>query len=253
MTSCKATFWLSLVINSDSSIRYYSNQSILKSELGQKVKSVYQTKNRFYALYENNFLILPDGKTIVGVDEKTEKILVTEDIITNKPVSFGKHEGRIQTLLYDEVTESLFAGDQKGYVKQYKRGSSNNPFNLVKDYGDVGIYSVYSSALVGRFALFGGCNFTLVAIDIQERRLFKNITRSLFLSTFSLQVFHNLDNKVYLSIGGYEPYYYLNVSDFLDVTKMYNHKKNLTESNQKKAKFFKHYNKIKKRKMEDLV
>ena len=176
-----------------------------------------------------------------------------EDITTNKAVSFGKHEGTILTLLYDEVTESLFAGDKEGQIKQYKRSSSNYPFNLVKDYGNVGFERVICSAQVGQFALFGGFNRTLVAIDIQERSLFKNIRRSLFYFNFSLQVCHSLDNKVYLCLGGDDPKYSLNVSDFLDVTDMYNYKKQFTVVNENKIHSFKHSKKIKKRKMEDLV
>ena len=226
----------------------------MKSEPRQKVKPLYQTKNRFYAFYEKHFLVLHDGRTIVGVDGNNQNTIIMEDITTNKAVSFGKHKGTIETLLYDQVTQSLFAGDRSGHVKQYKRGSSStHAFSLVKDYGDVGIYSVYSSAQVGRFALFGGCNCTLVAIDIQERRLFKNITRSLFLSTFSLRVCHGQENKVYLSLGGDDPCYYSTVSDFLDVTKMYNHKKESSVLNEKQTKILKYSKKIKKRKNDNLV
>ena len=127
----------------------------MKSKSCEKVRFTNQTKNQFFALFENNFLVLPDGKTIVGPDKNNQKTIITEDIITNKATIFGKHEGRIRTLLYDQVTQSLFAGDYCGRIKQYKRSSSTHAFSLVKDYGDVGIYSVYSSAQVGRFALFG--------------------------------------------------------------------------------------------------
>ena len=76
---------------------------------------------------------------------------------------------------------------------------------------------------------------------------------SLFDWTVSLQVCHGFSDKVYLSIAGDEPDYPNAFSDFLDVTEIYIHKKEFSESNQKKILSFKNRKKIKKRKFEDLV
>ena len=199
------------------------------TEPGEKVRYTYQTKNMFCALNENSFLILPDGKTIVGVHKKTEKTLTIEDIITNKASTFGNHEDRIYTLLYHEVTQSLFTGDYTGRIKQYKRGNSTHAFNLVKDYGDVGIGQVLSSGQVGRFALFGGCNLALVAIEVLERWVYNKKIESPFINIFCLQVCHGVDQAVYLSIGGYKQSHFWRSSDFLDVTEVYKYKQEFSE------------------------
>ena len=225
----------------------------MTSKSGEKVKSTNQTQNQFSGKYKKGFFVLPDKKTIVGVSDNNVKTLFTEDITTNKVTLFGKHRQSIYTLLYDKVTESLFGGDCSGHVKQYKRSSSNNLFSLVKDYGDVGVYRVICSAQVGRFALFVGRNYSIILIDILERRLFKNIRRSPFSLTFSLQVCHGLNDRMYLCLGGYNPNYSSTVSYFLDVTDMYNYKKQFTVVNEKKIHSFKHSKKIKKRKIEDLL
>ena len=197
----------------------------MKSNPGEKVKFTNQTKNQFCAENENSFLVLHNGRTIVGVELNTKKTLVNEDITTSKAVSFGKHEGRIQTLLYDEGSGSLFTGDCSGRIKQYKRGSSTHAFSLVKDYGNLGIEIVFSSAQVGGLALFGGSNHSLVAINIHERTLCEGQIKSPFYHTFSLQVCQGVGQKKYLSLGGTKSNYSSSVSDFLDVTEMYNHKK----------------------------
>ena len=197
----------------------------MKSKLDEQVKSVHQTKNQFFALYENSFVILPDGKTIVGVHKKTQNTVIMEDITTNKVTTVGKHENTIYTLLYDKLTGTLFAGDYNGCIVQYRRGNSKNHFSLLKDFGDSGIKAVYSSAQVGRFAFFGGRNHWIVAIDIYERRLCKSKIRSPFYSTFSLQVCHGLNDKVYLSVGGCLRNDHLNRSDFLDVSMVYEKQK----------------------------
>ena len=162
---------ISKIINSSSSIRSFSLESIIKSKPGEQVVPVYQTKNKFYALFETSFVVLPDGKTIIGVKGYTQNTLITEDITTNKAVSFGRHKGTIQTLLYEKVTQSLLAGDNRSCIKQYRRGNSNNHFILVKDYGDVGIDRVMCSAQVGRLAFFGASNYSIVVIDVIDRRL----------------------------------------------------------------------------------
>ena len=193
----------------------------MKSEPEGEVEPVNQTKNEFFAFYETSFLVLPNGRTIVGVDGETEKTLVTEDISTNKATAFGKHEDRICTLFYDKVTENLFAGDRSGHVKQYRRGCSDHPFTILKDHGDVGIGSLYSSAQVNGFCFFGGSDSSLVAIDIHGRRLYKGKIKSAYGWILSLQVCHGLDEKVYLSVSVDHPYYFFNNSDFLDVTEIY--------------------------------
>lgn len=155
------------------------------------------------------------------------------------------HKGTIQTLLYDEATGSLFAGDHTGRIKQYKRGNSHNNFSLVKDYGHVGIGAVFSSAQVGGLALFGGCDNYLVGISIREHDLVKKI-RSPFNYTCSLQVCHGVDQKVYLSLGGDEPDYSSFKSDFLDVTEVYHMQKESSEFTKKQIKPKKEVEKVHK-------
>ena len=168
---------------------------------------------------------MPDDKKFMGVHKKSEKTLIIEDIITNKASTFGNHEDRIYTLLYHEVTQSLFAGDYTGRIKQYKGGASTHAFNLIKDYGKLGIGIVSSCAQVGRLGLFGGSKKYLIGINIYERTLCKGQIKSPFRYTYSLQVCKGVGQKVYLSLGGTKSNYSSSVSDFLDVTRMYNQKK----------------------------
>ena len=194
---------------------------------------------------------MPDGKTIVGVDLNTKNTLVNEDIRTNKSSTFGKHENDILTLLYNEVTASLFAGDFTGQIKQYKRGNSKQPFSLVKDYGNLGIGTVFSSTQVGRLALFGACKNYLRGINIHERTLCKGQIRGPYFNTYSLQVCHGAGQKAYLSLGGSLPGYSSSKSDFLEFTNIYHNQKELTEFTKKRIQSKKDYKKIRKRRDQD--
>lgn len=172
----------------------------MKSAPGERVESVYKTKYEFSACFENNFLVLPGGKTVVGVNGENLSNLIAENIASNKGHTFGNHLGTINTLLYDQITESLLAGDQYGHVVQYKRKGSG--FSLVKIYRRLGLDSVNCSAQVGGFAFFGGKKDFLGAIDIRKREDCRLKKQILFSSSFSLQVCRGPNQKVYLSVGG---------------------------------------------------
>lgn len=218
----------------------------MKIESEDEVKLQNQSKNKFFSFYEKSFIVLPNGRNIVGVNGENERTLIIEDIILNKTTTFGELEGVIYTLLYDKTTETLFAGDYSGHIKQYKKSNNTDTFTLVKDYRNVAIGAVYSSALVGGFAFFGGKNHTLIAINILERRLCKGKIKGAFDRTHSLQVCHSHSNKFYLSLGGSDPKYLSTNSDLLDVTEVYKKQEGSIKLTEKRKKFFKGSKKIKK-------
>ena len=147
-----------------------------------------------------------------------------EDITQGNPRQIGTHCDLIRTVLFNSLTQSLLVGDQNGQVKQYEK--ENQSFTMIKDYGDLGVGWVVSSTQVGGFAIFGGTDYSLVAIDISKRRVFPELLKSPFGLTYSLEVCEGVDSNVYLSLGGGLPDYSSDASDWLDVTLLYdNHKK----------------------------
>ena len=179
-----------------------------------------QTQNKFFVSYENSFLVLPDGKTVVGPDGSDRKKLMMEDITQGNPKEIGTHGDSIITVLFDSLTQSLLVGDNKGHVKQYK--NKNGFFTMVKDYGKVGVDRLVSSTQVGGFAIFGGQKNSLVAINIFEQRVYAGLLTSPFEWTCSLQVCESAGSKVYLSFGGKFFEYFSNIPDYLDMTLLYN-------------------------------
>ena len=102
---------------------------------------------------------------------------------------------------------------------QYQRDSSNsNTFRLVKDYGYVENGQILSSERVGEYCLFGGSDYSVVAVHITKRVLCKGRKKTAFERISSLQVCYGGNGKVYLSVGGNHPVYSSKVSDILDVT-----------------------------------
>ena len=94
----------------------------------------------------------------------------------------------------------------------------------------MGIGEVICSAKVGGYVIFGGDTQSLVAINICKRRLCEGTIKVAFERTFSLEVCHGVDQKVFLCLAGDYTNYTLGVSDFLDVTEIY--KKQSIQENQ---------------------
>ena len=197
----------------------------------------HQTQNKFYVFLENQFLVLPNAKTVVGADGLDRKKLMIENITERNPTKIGRHSDEILSILFDSLTQTLLVGDRSGHVKQYKKrkkstvfGPSEDPFSftLLKDYGNVGVDQVLSSAQVGGFVIFGGDNRSLIAINISEQWLCKGKIKSPFVSIFSLQVCDGLESNIYLSVGGEYPNYSSGLSDYLDVSQVNKNKKSDT-------------------------
>ena len=176
---------------------------------------------------ENHFLVLPDGKTVVGPDASDRTKLIMEDITQGNRTEIATHGGIILTLLFDPRTETLLVGDQSRHVKQYKR--ENKSFTLIKDYGDVGVDWIWSSARVGEFAIFGGDNPSLVAIAIKNQPLHKGVLKTAYKSVYSLQVCFTNNHKILLSVSGSDPNFSPDKSDLFDVTCMAVYDPNLRE------------------------
>ena len=150
--------------------------------------------------------MLPDGKTVVGPDGSTAKKLMMEDISLKKVTQLGTHKNWINTVLYDEATNSLFAGDGNGHVLQYKKEDESSSFTLFKDHGHLGIDHVCSSGKLGRFAFFGGQKDSIKVIDMDRNELLEGSVKTGFGRVLSLRVCRMEEiKKVLLSVGGRFP------------------------------------------------
>ena len=212
---------------------------MMNANSDSSVKISYKGNNNFQAAYLNHFLVLPDAKTIVGVDGSDREKLVMEDISEGKSTLIGKNSDEISSLLFHSPTQSLLVGDIDGYIKQYKK--LNGSFTLVKDYGDVDVGSIWSSAQVGQFAIFGGSNGSLVVIDIKNKMFIKGFLETAYESINSLQVCFTNYHRIFLSVSGIKPDFSSGKSNIFDITCMGRNDpssfknfpyKNLSEANQ---------------------
>ena len=199
----------------------------MQTESGKTVNLEHESKQKFNAGFESNFLVLPDGKTVIGSDSKR---LIMEDIQTNQVSNIGTQGNTIYSLLYHKKTRSLLVGVSTGHVIQYQKKKDFNTFTKVKDYGDLGIGSVHSSCLFGELGIFGGWGKSSIAvICIPEQELVAGKIITAFKNVDSLQVCEVSESKVLLSVGGRDPLYSGSKTDVFEITVQQKKKKQETE------------------------
>jgi hypothetical protein len=195
-------------------------QAIFEAGNDTQVKYKDKSKSIFYVWLEDNFLILPDQKTVIGVDQ-AQTGLIMEDI-TNQamdyaPLKFGKHKGNILTLTFVEELNMLLAGDSGNELIQYEY--RNNSWNVLKNYGDLGIGPVFSSVRIGGLVILGGWGtYLLRVIDLNKMQIQGDPFKTAIKEIHSLSLCRVSNSKVLLSVSGYSPSYSPNQSDILDIT-----------------------------------
>ena len=153
----------------------------------------------------------------MGVVGSSQQNLVSEDLTTKVTTTIGTLSSNIKTVLYDLKTKSLFAGDIDGGLHQYQRSRDEDPFELVKDYGNIGIGSILSSCLCGDLAFFGGTGSSLAAVKISEKKRVKGTFKTAISGILSLEAFRVSESRVLISVAGVNPFYLESLSDVLEL------------------------------------
>ena len=195
-------------------INSYSLALVIEAATGSTVNHKFQSGKMYVLYHESSFLVLPDGKTVVAPlyqnyknYQQTWRTLFAEDITTGKGIQINTHLSDITTVLYDEASKSLFAGDKSGHIIQYQKDAIS--FSQSKSYGNLGFGVLHSSAVVKGFAIFGGTKKCIVAIDIQSKEIFSGSVKTAFTNIHTLTPCEVSGSRSLLSVGGHT----LNYSD----------------------------------------
>jgi hypothetical protein len=194
----------------------------MKTQEQDTVNYVHQSQKYYFVCYGNSFIVLPDGKTIIGEDYDNVNMLISEDITMNDYDALAeihKHGDTIYTVFYDEVSKSLFVGGVYE-LNQYKKYEESKYWFMVRDYGDIGIGDIYSIKQIGNLLVFGGNYKTLIAMDSVKQQILEGEIETAIENIYSLQVCELEYEKTYLSVNGSDPNYSYDVSDLYDVTDM---------------------------------
>lgn len=197
------------------------NQSIVDGE--------FISETTFWCEYDDHFTVLSNERSIVGVQYKyggKNNLILKEDILNDHP-DYGPQVFAILNLhnvysvLADEETGTLLAGDSIGNLVQYDLEDGHE----LKYYIFLGIGSITAVKLLGRIAVLGG-QYNCTFIDMERREC---VTQKSLLTAiegiYSVEVitFKNKynENKVYLTVCGGKPDYSQRKTDIFDVTDVF--------------------------------
>jgi hypothetical protein len=95
---------------------------------GSSLNYVYKSQKSYSVGPENNFLILPDGKTIIGVDASNTNHLFMEDITRSDGSAYHQiatHGKHIWSVFYNLISKTIFVGNDGGKVIEYQQEANN--------------------------------------------------------------------------------------------------------------------------------
>lgn len=108
-----------------------------------------------------------------------------------------KHLENISNLIVNEELGTVLSAGFDKVLIQYDLGTGK----VVQNYGDIGIYDIQSSAINGRFAVFGGqTEFKFINLTKKEI-IYTNYIRTDSIYVYSLE-FGKIEDEVILICGG---------------------------------------------------
>jgi hypothetical protein len=196
---------------------------ILKAKTQCRVYSINKINYKFQVLKENNFVVLPCGNIIIGVDAKEPRNLIMVDITQNSRNQYtyiGSLKIIIENVLYFPKLQTLLSGDVKGNLVQYEIDPFNRSFKMIKEYGDLDLRRITSCSQFMHLAFVGGMGVwhgTIAIINIRERRVVQIIgTSSRFIET--LEICTMPGPKAYLTVSGWGNDYSKNKKDVFELS-----------------------------------
>ena len=120
---------------------------------------------------ENQFVVSENGRHLIGADGTDSTRVCVEDTTTGSKFSFGKHQNFIETLIFDNDSGTLLAGDYHGHLVLYDLDLVNKTFRQVRDFGDLEIGFVCSSFRHKGYVFFGGHKNKLKVLDLPGKEM----------------------------------------------------------------------------------
>lgn len=215
--------------SSASKVVRVSKERLFKAKTETGIDAEFISEVTFWCEYDDHFAVLSNERSIVGVQYKygsKNNIILKEDILNDNP-DYGPQVfailnlHNVYTILADESTGSLLAGDSIGNLVQY---DLEDGYEL-KYYIFLGIGSITSVKHLGKIAVFGG-QYNCTFIDMERREcLTQKSLRTAVEGIYSVELITLVnrfkENKVYLTVCGGKPDYSQKKTDIFDVTDVF--------------------------------
>ena len=203
-----------------SNVKAFTVDSIMEQSNFSTVSPVHVSSCRFGVQYENQFVFSDDGKHVIGVDASVSTRLLVEDLTTGSSFQFGKHSHIVSTIIFDEESNTLLAGDWDGHVIQYTVDLVKKKISQIKDHGNLRIGFLISSFRIMNYVFVTGNEYKFRAIDLSLSEVIQDHIETAIKWVRSLQVCIIGKSKIYLAAVGGDPDYTSKKSDLFDLSGM---------------------------------
>lgn len=166
------------------------------------ILSFYTSSSEFGVKFENNLVFSEDGKHLIRVDGTDFTQVCVEDITTESNFIFGDHSDVISTLIFDQDSGTLLAGDYQGHLIQYDLDLENQISRQVRDFGELGIETVLSSFRFMGFVFFGGSRSKFRVLDLPSKEMLPGHIETGVEYILSLQISVVDKSRVFLAVLG---------------------------------------------------
>ena len=175
------------------------------------VEPVNLSKFGYFANYENNYHIHDD--TFIGILKRRQNFLISEDLSRKLIKSaIGNHYRTIYTVIYSKLYNCLFFGCYEGNLTQFCLST----FKTLKNYKNIGIKMIRSSATYEDYVAIGGSNGCFIIINIKKRKIISGLKKTAIGYIYSLK-FVKMKKKLLLLVTGQGPNYSNNNTDVFEI------------------------------------
>jgi hypothetical protein len=181
--------------------------SLLEAEPGASLESIHQSQTAFCVTNIKSFQIMPDGKSVMGVEDTQEELpgtIAIENLSDNtKPVSkFKTGKKIIFSIIPNEFFTSVIVGDSDHQCEQYDFDASSGKWESVKDYGYMNINFTSNSASFKNLVIFALNGREITIINTKAKQKHFNYYKIDLESILSMQLCRVSETKTLLSMVG---------------------------------------------------
>ena len=185
------------------------------------VEPINTSLSKFGVNYENQFVVLDDGKHVIGVDGSDGSKMILENVENGSNVKFeGSNSSfnNITNLFYDEDTGFLYSGDRNGHLSKYKIDTTTKNCQKVREYRNLRIGWINSSHRFLNFVFFVGDESKIRVLDLSTGELLPGCLETAIKCICSLQVCVKSHDQIYLAVSGGLSDYSDDKTDLFDVS-----------------------------------
>ena len=181
-----------------------------------------KSKRKYTNFYENNFIILPTKKTIIGFCSLTKSLQI-EEIRGRTPVMIDNQNCYGNSIMYNQNLNILLVGYQNRFLIQYQQITFFT-WKIQKKYTNIGVGRIYSIDLLRDIAVLGGDRGKIAFINLRKRQVIGELIDTSIYYIYSLQFCEVSPKKIILVVGGHKNNYFNYRTDLFNVTKLFRQK-----------------------------